>query len=271
LKFCAKPDRWRRRRWAQRLKPAAPVVPTNATAAAELSATGFSPWQLDEHGKRSLLDDWNSLQKLQAEGAGEPVPRTTGKTFVAEMLSDRQLGTLPALFSTAVDEGVLTAVMQTMGLLPHLESIDIIASRHTGPKLTASQLWHYDVNDVRIVKLFVYLNDCGPQNGPFTFIPAASSRRIAGAVGHYVGDEHIETFVPRSQWRVVEGAAGTAFLIDTGRCYHFGSRSIETRYAYVATYSSGIGYMRRSSMWGAIVGQRSAELSPLQRAVCAIG
>lgn len=266
LKLCATPDRWRRRRWAQRLGPAG----ADSAAAAELAVSGFSPWDLGERGKSDLLDDWSKLQKLKAESGGDAVPRTTGKVFFEEVLSDRSLSTLPALFSTAVDERVLTAMMQVMGMVPHLESVDILASKHTGTTLSASQLWHYDVNDERIVKLFVYLNDCGPRNGPFTFIPAGNSQRVARAVGHYVHDEYIETFVPRDQWRAVEGAAGTAFLIDTGRCYHFGSRSAETRYAYVATYSSGIKYMRRARLWNAILGPRLATLSPLQRAVCGL-
>lgn len=186
------------------------------------------------------------------------------------MLSEAELQAHPAFLAAAVDEGVLSSVMQAMGMLPHLESVDILASKSAGDTLSASQLWHYDVNDERIIKLFVYLEDCGPRNGPFTFIAADQSQRVAGAVGHYVSDDHIARHVPPAQWQTVEGPAGTAFLIDTGRCYHFGSRSELPRYAYIATYSSGLKFMKRARIWNDILGERSGTLSPLQRAACGL-
>jgi hypothetical protein len=269
-RFSAAPDRWRRRRWARNWNSAHGPVPGCAEAPEALAAQGFSRCRLDENIKNRLLADWSALKASRADGGNSSAERTTGKVFFEEMLSDDDLRSFPAFLATAIDERLLATVMETMGMVPHLESIDVLASTHVGPALTASQLWHYDVNDERIVKLFVYLEDCGPRNGPFTFIPADCSQRVAGAVGHYVADDLIAAHVPRIQWQIIEGDAGTAFLIDTGRCYHFGSRSELTRYAYVVTYSSGLKFMRRSKMWNDDLGPRAGELSPLQRAVCAI-
>lgn len=269
-RLLAAPDRRRRHRWAQDWSAGHGSVTGSASAPDELAARGFSLCSLDSGTKDGLLADWHALKTVCATaGTGQATPRSTGKAFFEEMLSEEDLRTYPAFLMTALDEGVLASVMQAMGMVPHLESVDVLASTQTVATLTASQLWHYDTNDERIVKLFVYLEDCDPRNGPFTFIPADRSQQVAGAVGHYVDDERISAHVPRTQWQVVEGAAGTAFLIDTGRCYHFGSRCEATRYAYIATYSSGLKFMKRSRLWHDILGPGLGDLSPLQRRVCA--
>lgn len=269
-RLLAAPDRRRRHRWAQRWSADHGSVIGSASAPDELAAQGFTHCRLDESTKNRLLTDWHALKAARSiAGAGDPARRSTGKAFFEEVLSEADLRSFPAFLATALDEGVLASVMQAMGMVPHLESVDVLASTHTATTLTASQLWHYDVNDERIVKLFVYLEDCGPRNGPFTFIPADRSQQVAGAVGHYVDDELISAHVPRTQWHVVEGAAGTAFLIDTGRCYHFGSRCEATRYAYIATYSSGLKFMKRSRLWHDILGPRRGELTSLQCRACA--
>jgi hypothetical protein len=270
-KLAAAPDRRRRRRRAEQLRGTeTPLAAGCADAPGDLAAQGFSRCRPDRALLDRLLEDWKGLKAHANRAAARAQPRSTGKAFFEEMLSLSDLRAYPAFLETALDETVIASVMQAMGMVPHLESVDVLASRSVGTQLSASQLWHYDVNDVRIIKLFVYLEDCGPRNGPFTFIPAEPSQRVAGVAGHYVDDEAISLHVPRSEWRSVEGPAGTAFLIDTGRCYHFGSRSELTRVAYVATYSSGLKFMSRSRAWADVLGERADRLSPLQRAVCAL-
>jgi hypothetical protein len=268
-KFSAAPDRRRRHQRARQWPAAANVELTGrAHSQEELDREGFSLCGLDEATKSRVLGAWAALK---SEGpAADSRLKTTGKIFFEEMLGEAQLARHNAFIDVALTEGVLRAVMASMDMVPHLESIDILASMPTGDHLSASQLWHYDVNDERILKLFIYLEDVGASNGPFTFIPADSSRAVASAVGHYVTDEHIGGYVPRSRWRSVEGPAGTAFFIDTGRCYHFGSRCTQPRYVYIATYSSGLKFMRRARMWGDLLGARARELSPLQVAVCGL-
>jgi hypothetical protein len=267
-KFSAAPERRRRQDRARQWPEVKIDLPGRAQSQEALDREGFSACRLDDAHKASLLGAWTSLKN--EDRSTRNLVRTTGKKFFDEMLGDAQLAGFSAFIDVALTEGVLHSIMASMDMVPHLESIDIIASMPTGEKLSASQLWHYDVNDERILKLFVYLEDCGASNGPFTFIPADSSRAVASAVGHYVTDEHISGYVPRSNWRSVEGPAGTAFFIDTGRCYHFGSRCTQPRYVYIATYSSGLKFMRRSRMWGELMGERARGLTPLQLAVCGL-
>lgn len=268
-RLTAAPERLRRRRHAQALGPLRVSGQSAAVAPDELARDGFSPGLLRPEVLLRLLDDWRAL-KADASARQSPAgqTRSTGKAFFEELLSAQDLARFPAFAATAIDPAVLCAITNAMGMVPHLESVDVLASLPGMETPSASQLWHYDVNDERIIKLFVYLEDCAAENGPFTFIPAAPSRRVSGAVGHYVPDEKIAAHVPRSEWRTVEGSAGTAFFIDTGRCYHFGSRCSKRRVAYVATYSSGLKFMARANLWPGLL-QRD-RLDSLQRAVCGI-
>jgi hypothetical protein len=265
----AMPMRRRRRRWFDEMRRDQPdlfaidaqVVPEISRLAKE----GFSSCILPEKVRTDLLETWRVL----AGEADDPgLARTTGKAFMNERLADKALKMHPALLAASLEPNVLSAVTEAMGMIPHLESIDVIESRPNTSGLSSSQLWHYDVNDARIIKLFVYLEDCGPENGPFTFVPADASQSVARRVGHYVDDKRLAEVVPENRWEKIEGAAGTAFLIDTGRCYHFGSRCEKPRVAMIATYSSGLKFMRRASLWGEIL--EAQPLSPLQRAVCGI-
>lgn len=267
-RLCAAPDRNRRRQWAERWSAGCVAVEQGAMSPQGLASEGFSLCRLEERVATALRADWTSLKAAKAvRTAIGAKQRSTGKAFFEEMLSDEDLGSFPAFAAAALDEGVLSSVIRAIGMVPHLESVDVLASAPTAASPSASQLWHYDVNDDRIIKLFIYLEDCWSQHGPFTFIPAEPSQRVSGALGHYVSDEDISKHVPGASWRAVEGPAGTAFLIDTGRCYHFGSRSESTRYAYIATYSSGLKFMRRSRLWPRLLGERMRALTPLQQRV----
>lgn len=256
-------DRRRRRNLAARFDRSA--EPTTGLQAA-LAKDGCVPWEISQASLRSLSDAWNSI--ATAGPSGERVERSSGKAFFKETLSSADLKNHPAFVSVALEESLLRTIMGDLGMVPHLESVEVIVSSPTGGGLSASQLWHRDVNDSRLLKLFVYLNDVGDEQGPFTYIPASVSRTVPAIRKHYLSDEFISRFAPCDSWRTVKGERGTAFLVDTGRCFHCGSRNTQPRVAYIATYSCGIKYMKYSERWSEILNERRQQLSPLQLAVC---
>lgn len=266
-RIAAYSERRRRRRSALEMRLKHPEFfipnPDVVVKSDRLDREGFSPCALPEKVQNELLESWKAL--LSEQAAASDIERSSGKAFMQERLSNRALQTHRGFVNASLEQNVLAAVTGAMGMIPHLESIDVIESKPSS-QLSASQLWHYDVNDERIIKLFVYLEDCGSENGPFTFIPADASQRVARNVGHYVDDNCLSKAVPKSTWEKVEGTSGTAFLIDTGRCYHFGSRCQKSRVAMIATYSSGLKFMKRAKSWSSIVD--ATTLSKLQRAVC---
>ena len=79
------------------------------------------------------------------------------------------------------------------------------------------------------------LRDVGPDEGPFTFIPASETTRIVNAIkkrrladtemaaGRYA-DEELAAVGGLEKAISVAGPKGSAALVDTSRCLHFGSR-----------------------------------------------
>ncbi|MDO8297960.1 MAG: phytanoyl-CoA dioxygenase family protein [Caulobacter sp.] len=259
----AAPDRAERRRAATTYLTAPEA---DGGEAARLQADGFAPWALPTTTKNALIAVYRDTE---AKRRGTPNKnQSSGKAFFDEALSTDDLKRHPVFLEAALDEQLLRTLIRSSGLVPHLESIDMLISSPAPGPLTASQLWHRDVNDQVILKLFVYLEDVGPENGPFVFIPAGLSSRVPRRGSHYRSDEAVAACVGQSEWREVQGPAGTAFLIDTGNCMHYGSRCQARRAAYVVTYSSGLKFMDRARSWEAIAGERAASLTSLQRLVC---
>jgi len=232
--------------------------------------TGQAPWALRESGKRELLTAYDRMTKDPSLSAAGDIVSATQKQFFTETLTTSALRNLPAFIDTALEPSLLETMVAMSGMIVHLESVEILVSRPSPNGLSASQLWHRDVNDKVILKLFVYLNDVEEQNGPFTYIEATPSARVPRDGDHYMPDPFIDRSVARDEWRCVKGPAGTAFLIDTGRCLHFGSRCSQPRIAYISTYSSGLKFMKRSRDWAGVLGERAKALSPLQRVVCGL-
>lgn len=95
------------------------------------------------------------------------------------------------------------------------------------PSGELAQLFHYDLDEFRWLKLFIFLTDVTPENGPHVFIPG--SHRPGFKHPHLlsrgysrISDEDMDHFHPRSSWEYVTCPAGTLVLADT-RCWHKGT------------------------------------------------
>jgi len=265
-------DRARRRKAARDyLSVDASVRLVNGDAAEQMRSDGFAHWRISPATARSLIASYQATCAERAAGSSTAVERTTGKAFFQETVGREDFVAHSAYVRAALEPELLATVTAATGLVPHLASVQVYVSHpQESHGLTASQLWHRDVNDKMTVKLFVYLEDVGEPNGPFTFIPAPHSARVPSDLPHYITDEKIDEYVGRDSWQSVAGPAGTAFLVDTRRCLHYGSRCTSPRVAYIATFSSGLRYSAVASEWSAVLGTHEATLDPLQRMVSGI-
>ena len=96
------------------------------------------------------------------------------------------------------------------------------------------------------MKLFVNIYEVDDRHGPFTLLPADVSARVMrglhprttfASFRRYTDVEVLEFSHP-SDFVTVSGAAGSAMLVDTSRCLHFGSRvrSGHCRLVYCAQF-----------------------------------
>jgi hypothetical protein len=95
----------------------------------------------------------------------------------------------------------------------------------------AAQLYHFDMDTVKFLKLFVYVTDVGPENGPHTFIQ--KSHRRGGIPASLlergyarITDEEAQPFYPPEDIVEITGPRGTIFAEDT-RGLHKGTKLVD--------------------------------------------
>jgi len=159
--------------------------------------------------------------------------------FLRSVLTNQDLRENPELVDFALSDGLLSLVTNYLGTIPHLNRVDLLYSvSHGGEEAISSQIYHLDPEGRRQAKLFLNLRDIGPDEGPFTFIPAEASEQIIKAItqtrsadsedatlvmGRYLDDE-LARVGGLDKSISVMGKAGSAVLVDTSRCLHCGSR-----------------------------------------------
>lgn len=152
-----------------------------------------------------------------------------------DLLGDEHLDRWPEFLDLALDEKLLGAATRYLGSLPVLRRIALGYSPPSRDPPRGSQLFHFDGEDARQLKLFVALEDIDAGSGPLTFHDAARSQRARIRLprsrpdppesrlhGPY-SDEEVERIVQMPPQRF-EGPRGSALWLDTSRCLHFGSR-----------------------------------------------
>lgn len=138
-----------------------------------------------------------------------------------------------ALLRIALDRRMIAVAAKYLGVLPVLGDVDYFMSLPSKPPWSKSQLWHCDDDAPRQLKLFIYCDDVGDDNGPFEMIAAADSRRVRDRIGYrYAGrryrvsDELMDRHLLRDKQLSIRGPRASAFLVDTTRCFHKGSRIV---------------------------------------------
>lgn len=94
------------------------------------------------------------------------------------------------------------------------------------PSSDAAQLYHFDMDRIKWLKVFIYVNDVDDYNGPHCFISGthkigAKSSKILSRGYVRVSDQELKTYYPESNFKVLPGKAGSVFVGDT-MCWHKG-------------------------------------------------
>jgi len=177
-------------------------------------------------------------KKRQIEGAPSTgaAPAAKKWAFLRSVLTNEDLEHHPELVDFALSDGLLSLVTNYLNTIPHLNRIDLLYSvAHGGDDIVSSQMFHLDPEGLRQAKLFLNLRDVGPDEGPFTFIPASETTRIVKSIraqrqaegelgmARYL-DSEIAQVGGLDKAIGTMGPPGSAALVDTSRCLHFGSR-----------------------------------------------
>lgn len=115
------------------------------------------------------------------------------------------------------------------------------------PSSDAAQLFHYDLDTLRWLKVFVYLTNVGPDNGPHEYIPeshkpGAKPQPLLDREYARLEDKEIDKHCPQGR-KSICGPRGTVILGDTS-CFHKGNAvNADYRLIFSPIYAaSRIGY-----------------------------
>ena len=122
-------------------------------------------------------------KQRQAEAEAAASGKSKKWAFLRSILTNQDLARNPELVDFALSDPLLSLVTNYLGTIPHLNRIDLLYSvNHGGEEAISSQIYHLDPEGTRQAKLFMNLRDVGPDEGPFTFIPAAETTRIVNTI-----------------------------------------------------------------------------------------
>ncbi len=138
---------------------------------------------------------------------------------------------LESLRAIALHPHVTLAAAMHIGAPPKIIDVSAWWSRplKEGEQPDGAQSWHRDVDDWRACKLFVYLTDVGPDDGPHQFVPGShrfsyfterdmAPERYFYNGGREPGVAEVVDCLPRVE---ITGPAGTMFIANT-YCLHRG-------------------------------------------------
>ncbi len=105
-----------------------------------------------------------------------------------------------------------------------------------------SRLWHTDMEDRKMLKIIIYLNDVNEDGGPFQYIPKSFTSTITQSLRYnfsYISDKTMQRIVSLSNWKSCIGSSGTVIFADTANIFHRGKIPIASdRFTIFYDYTS---------------------------------
>jgi hypothetical protein len=131
-------------------------------------------------------------------------------THVAQI---REAASLDILHRLALDSRLISLAGSYFGCKPYLDSIQAWWSLAGNDTPQEAENFHRDNDSIRFLKLFLYITDVGPENGPHVYVfgSHASSKLT---VRRRLSDAEVAAAFGASV-REIGGSAGDAFLEDT--------------------------------------------------------
>jgi len=121
-----------------------------------------------------------------------------------------------------VDNSLLSLIQGYLGSLPIVDIVTMwwTSAFKSSPDCEAAQSWHFDMDRPKWLKVFFYLTDVGPENGPHSFIEGTHRRfgipfalRSKGYVR--LTDEEISNHFTKERIVQMTGKRGTVIVEDT--------------------------------------------------------
>jgi len=204
------------------LKPAKPIQPIT-----------------DQKGFRKL-DDLDPELVRQVHQAARDILKTLDLDALHAKSENKHLVTFSLspeadpnspFIKLALHPAVLKMVGDYLGMLPVIENILFWYSPNKENINRSSQGYHLDAQDVRTLQMLLFVEDVDTDSGPFVLIEAEETERLARMINYRkkgatrrIDDELLEQNAPAEKIHSLIGPAGSVYIADSDRCFHYGSR-----------------------------------------------
>ena len=148
--------------------------------------------------------------------------------LMAPLIDSATLTLQSPFLRLALRRDVIATVSAYLGIMPVIAHLNVYYSAAGSGDARLSQLFHCDADGTSQIKIFVLCSDVTPSDGPLTLVDARTSGRVRRRLGYRYGaklnDARLAGMIQLSDHHPVLGPAGTVCVVDTTRCFHFGSR-----------------------------------------------
>ncbi len=235
-----------------------PLSPAVAAVARDLASGGIAvtrlsdlfPGELVSELDRYVLRQWERLgiDRQIGELRARPTASQEKTSYLLDLWEgEHRLDLSNPFVRFSLSVPVLSIVSSYLGMLPKFREffLQVTAPVASGDPY-ASQRWHADPDDRRMVKVFLYLNGVDETAGPFSYIrcshgggrwrhlfpfaPKARSRRPDPAF--------IQAHVPAEDIVVATGPAGTLIFCDTSGVHRGGYATRGHRTMWTGVYTT---------------------------------
>jgi len=167
----------------------------------------------------------------------------------------------PTVRSLLLDRGLLEIAQAYCRSAP---IIDIVIAWYSFPSTHAShqaaQLFHFDLDRIRWLKVFFLLTDQGPETGAHMYVPGTQAdggidKDLLARGYARLEDDDVSAHHPRSGWRSMEGLSGVILLEDT-RGLHKGATLLRDHRLMLQ-------FEYTQSLFGHPAGIETAEMGPI--------
>jgi len=159
--------------------------------------------------QRPVFDDYRpgTAPFLPLSGARDPASHVAYH-------DPRDVVSAPYLLQLANDPRLLSIAEAHLGCRPTIGYMAAWWSYPTSVGAQQAELFHRDVDDLRFLKLFVYLTDVDESTGPHVYVVGSSAMKTLRTIRRYDDDE-VKDAVGKDAIKVITAPAGHGFLEDT--------------------------------------------------------
>lgn len=223
----------------------APLDPVGTRLAAEMERVGVTATSLDELAFAStaamLEEAARQLAAMEHVRPAASIDRTAPEAPQVVKVTD-----LPDIARWGEEPALLAIVERYLGRTPTFQGVHLRRD-FANPRPVTTELWHKDLEDRRMLKAIIYLEDVDDAVGPFEYIPRSTMTPAAALRVHLnttrsdamgIDDATMEAIVPRDRWQRCNGPANSVVLMDPVGVFHHGKPRTRDRAALFFVYTS---------------------------------